>query len=76
MRKINYKMIVSDFDGTLVQGDGKVSEKNIKAINEYIDAGGVFVISTGRVCVQLASPDFKYMNGETLTLEGGMGLRP
>ncbi len=30
----------------------------------------------GRVCVQLANPDFKYMNGETLTLEGGMGLRP
>ncbi len=30
----------------------------------------------GRVCVQLASPDFKYMNGETVTLEGGMGLRP
>ncbi|MBQ1183105.1 MAG: HAD family phosphatase [Clostridia bacterium] len=49
MRKTNYKMIVSDFDGTLVQGDGKVSEKNIKAINEYIDAGGIFVISTGRV---------------------------
>lgn len=48
MRKINYKMIVSDFDGTLVQDDGNVSEKNIKAINEYIDAGGIFVISTGR----------------------------
>lgn len=30
----------------------------------------------GRVCVQLASPDFKYMTGETLTIEGGMGLRP
>lgn len=30
----------------------------------------------GRVCVQLTSPDFKYMNEETLTLEGGMGLRP
>ena len=30
----------------------------------------------GRVCVQLAHPDFKYLNGETLTLEGGMGLRP
>lgn len=27
----------------------------------------------GRVCVQLASPDFKYMSGETLTLEGGYG---
>lgn len=30
----------------------------------------------GRVCVQLASPDFKYLTGETLTLEGGLGLRP
>ena len=33
-------------------------------------------LEIGRVCVQLASPDFKYMNGETLTLEGGMGQRP
>ena len=30
----------------------------------------------GRACVQLASPDFKYMTGETLTLEGGLGQRP
>lgn len=33
-------------------------------------------LEIGRVCVQLASPDFKYMSGETLTLEGGAGLRP
>ena len=30
----------------------------------------------GRACVALTSPDFKYMNGETITLEGGLGLRP
>ncbi len=30
----------------------------------------------GRVCVQISSEDFKYMNGETITLEGGLGLRP
>ena len=30
----------------------------------------------GRACVQLANPDFKYMTGETITLEGGLGLRP
>ena len=33
-------------------------------------------LEIGRVCVQLAHPDFKYLSGETLTLEGGMGLRP
>ncbi|MBQ8910551.1 MAG: SDR family oxidoreductase [Oscillospiraceae bacterium] len=30
----------------------------------------------GKVCVQIAHPNFKYMTGETLTLEGGLGLRP
>ena len=30
----------------------------------------------GSVCVHLAAPDMKYLTGETLTLEGGMGLRP
>ena len=33
-------------------------------------------LEIGRVCVQLASPDFKFMSGETLTLEGGMRQRP
>lgn len=33
-------------------------------------------LEIGRVCVQIAAPDFKYMSGETITLEGGMGLRP
>ncbi len=30
----------------------------------------------GRACVLLANPDLKYLTGETLTLEGGLGLRP
>lgn len=30
----------------------------------------------GRVCVQLASEDFSYMSGETITLQGAAGLRP
>ena len=33
-------------------------------------------LEIGSVCVQLAHPDFKYLTGETLTLEGGLGLRP
>lgn len=30
----------------------------------------------GRVCLQIATPDFKYMTGQTITLQGGTGLRP
>ena len=33
-------------------------------------------LEIGRVCVQIAGPDFKYMSGETITLEGGLGQRP
>ena len=49
-------------------------DKNVKMppMGHYGDSE----LEIGRVCVQLASPDFKYMSGETLTLEGGMGLRP
>lgn len=49
-------------------------EKNVKMppAGHYGDAE----MEIGRICVQLANPDFKYMTGETLTVEGGMGLRP
>lgn len=30
----------------------------------------------GRAVLQLCGPDFKFMSGETITLEGGMGQRP
>ncbi len=49
MRRINYPLIVSDFDGTLVNGDTTITEKNKQAIAEYIGAGGVFALSTGRL---------------------------
>lgn len=49
MQKINYPLIVSDFDGTLVKRDGTISEKNRKAIEKFVAAGGKFAISTGRM---------------------------
>ncbi len=55
MRKIKYPLIVSDFDGTLVRADGTVSDKNKAAIKEYIAAGGVFAISTGRLPAAILS---------------------
>ena len=49
MQKINYFMLVSDFDGTLAREDKTVSEYTLNAINGYIEKGGRFVISTGRM---------------------------
>ncbi len=49
MDRTNYKLIISDFDGTLVRADGTVSEENKSAITDYINAGGIFAISTGRL---------------------------
>ncbi len=49
MKKVNYKLIVSDFDGTLVNSDGvTVCKENRDAMVKYISAGGKFVISSGR----------------------------
>ncbi len=49
-------------------------EKNIKGIP--MGRFGASEGDIGRVCVQLATDDFKYMSGETITLQGGSGQRP
>ncbi len=45
---------------------------HIPPIGHYADAE----TEIGRVVVDLASEDFKFLTGETITLEGGGGLRP
>ena len=47
---MKYKLVISDFDGTLLRDDNTVSRRTVKAIRAYIDAGGVFTVSTGRMC--------------------------
>ncbi len=49
MRKINYPLIVSDFDGTLVNDDGTIAKENQDAIASYVAAGGKFAFCTGRL---------------------------
>ncbi len=49
MRKINYKLIVSDFDGTLIDDRQNVPERVKEAITEYVKSGGVFAVCTGRM---------------------------
>ena len=64
MQDLDYKLIVSDFDGTLVNENGTISDKNKKAISDYIAAGGAFAISTGRM------PDGILSRAKELGLKG------
>ena len=61
-----------------LEGFEKAYPEAFKANVKIPPAGhfGDSELDIGRVCVRIVSPDFKYMNGETITLEGGMALRP
>lgn len=49
MKEINYKLIISDFDNTLTDGENHVPKKVRKAISEYVKCGGIFAVCTGRM---------------------------
>lgn len=42
-------LLVSDMDGTLLNSKGEISERNKKAIEYFVENGGVFTIATGRM---------------------------
>ena len=49
MKIINKRLIVSDFDGTLVNSQNTISDNVRQAINEYVYCGGIFAVCTGRM---------------------------
>ncbi len=49
MKKLNYKLIVSDFDGTLINDNNEITETVKRAVKEYVAAGGIFTVCTGRM---------------------------
>ena len=49
MKKLNCKLIVSDFDGTLANSQNGVPAEVVRAINSYVDDGGIFALCTGRI---------------------------
>ncbi len=44
-----YNIIVSDYDGTLVNDKKEITPKTLKAINNFTGRGGIFIICTGRM---------------------------
>ena len=49
MKKLNYKLIVSDFDGTLIDDNQRILPEVRAAIDEYVASGGIFAVCTGRM---------------------------
>lgn len=49
MKKINSQLIVSDFDGTLINDKQEILPSVKAAIDEYIACGGIFAVCTGRM---------------------------
>lgn len=41
-------LVVSDIDGTLLNSHGEIPERNKTAVKAFVEAGGLFTISTGR----------------------------
>ncbi len=51
--KIKNRLIVSDFDGTLLTTKQTVPENVRAAIDEYVSAGGIFAVCTGRMLASI-----------------------
>ena len=46
---LRYKLVASDFDGTLRHTDGSVSEETKRTVRSFVAAGGIFALCTGRM---------------------------
>ncbi|WP_312458625.1 HAD family hydrolase [Proteiniclasticum sp.] len=73
MTDVTRIMLFSDMDGTLLGDNMSVSEKNKKAIDRFIEAGGTFGIATGRSQVNV-KPFIEgvSINGPSILYNGAM----
>ena len=69
---MKYKLFVSDFDGTLGVND-HIDSSVVRAIKEYTDKGGIFVIVTGRMHSMIVPICHKYnLKGLIVSYQGSV----
>lgn len=61
MNEYSNYLIISDLDGTLINSQNEISQKNLAAIDYFTSRGGRFAIATGRT-VQTVRPFIKGLN--------------
>ena len=45
---MKYRVLAADMDGTILRDDKSISEETIRAVREFREAGGFFIIASGR----------------------------
>ncbi len=77
------KLLASDYDGTFITSDGKVSCEQLEKVNEFIAHGNIFAIITGRMTesilplvkkLNLKGLVASYNGGEVCDIESGKRL--
>lgn len=70
---MEYSLIVSDFDFTLADNERKVSARTQKAIKDYQEKGGKFMLCTGRVYPSARDEAKKLgLTGEVIAYNGAL----
>ncbi len=70
---MKYKMLVTDFDNTLLRTDHTILEKTWQTIKEFEKRGGKFVICTGRMLSTILVTVKPFdLHGEIIAFQGGV----
>lgn len=72
MGKFEKVLIASDFDGTLKNDNGVITEDVLRAIDYFISEGGFFTVCTGRTYQGFHMYDPSYINAPVLLTNGSM----
>lgn len=70
---MKYKLVATDLDGTFLDSDSNISQKNIDTVNTLTDSGCIFVIITGRMYCSV-KPYLEQLNNKELVglYQGGI----
>ena len=68
-----YKMLVTDFDGTLYRSDHTIADDTVKAIKKFVSEGGKFIVCTGRMAQSIRPILYNLgLVGDVLCLQGAI----
>ncbi len=72
MGKFDHVLLASDFDGTLANEQGLITDSVKEALRYFIAEGGKFTVSTGRTYMGFHKYDPQYINAPVLLCNGAM----